>query len=52
MEQMFIISHNISPGQYDNIVHVLNITGEEWFIDYYKLNGKEVFVWVLLFLKV
>lgn len=29
MEQMFIISHNISPGQYDNIVHVLNITGEE-----------------------
>ena len=29
MEQMFIISHNITPGQYENIVHVLNITGEE-----------------------
>lgn len=28
MEQMFIISHNITPGQYENIVHVLNVTGE------------------------
>ena len=29
IEQMFIISHNMTPGQYENIVHVLNITGEE-----------------------
>jgi chromosome segregation ATPase len=29
IEQMFIISHNITPGQYENVVHVLNITGED-----------------------
>lgn len=29
IEQMFIISHNMTPGQYENIVHVLNITGED-----------------------
>lgn len=26
MEQMFLISHNIQPGQYDHIVHVIDIS--------------------------
>jgi chromosome segregation ATPase len=28
MEQMFLISHNIQPGQHDHSVHVVNITEE------------------------
>ena len=28
MEQMFLISHNIQPGQHDHFVHVVNITEE------------------------
>ena len=28
MEQMFLISHNIQPGQYDHFVHVVNISEE------------------------
>lgn len=28
MEQMFLISHNIHPGQYDHIVHVLDLSKE------------------------
>jgi ABC-type molybdenum transport system ATPase subunit/photorepair protein PhrA len=26
MDQMFIISHSIQPGQYDHIVHVIDIS--------------------------
>ena len=29
IEQTFIISHNITPGQYDHIMHVMDITEEE-----------------------
>lgn len=28
IEQMFMISHNITPGQYENIVHVVNVVEE------------------------
>ena len=26
IEQLFLISHNIQPGQYDHIVHVVDIS--------------------------
>lgn len=29
IDQTFIISHNITPGQYDHIMHVMDITEEE-----------------------
>ena len=29
MEQMFLISHNVQPGRYDHIVHVVDISKEQ-----------------------
>jgi DNA repair exonuclease SbcCD ATPase subunit len=36
LEQMFLISHNVDPTQYESIVHCLNISDE---IDKIKLSG-------------